>query len=227
MKIPFFIGLIAALVHVLTGPDHLAAVTPLVLEKKSKYWKIGIGWGLGHVIGMLLIGLLFYFFKEQIPVEYISKNSEKFVGIMLFGIGVWAFYRATKYNRRLTYPHIHQDDGIDYMHIHKNEGKHKHSQTGKKHNVILSFLIGIVHGFAGISHFILMLPVLGYRSHIDAVLYMSGFAIGIVTAMVLYVSLLYKFSKNFTEKSQKKLVYFQYTGALFACLIGVYWFFVN
>jgi len=226
MKIPLFIGLIAALVHVLTGPDHLAAVTPLVLEKKSKYWKIGLGWGLGHVIGMLLIGLLFYFFKEQIPVEYISVNSEKFVGFMLVGIGIWAFYRARKNKSKLVYPHVHQTENETFIHIHKNEGKHYHQQK-QEHNIFMSFFIGIIHGFAGISHFILMLPVLGYTSKIDSVLYMIGFAVGIVTAMVLYVSLLYKFSKNFTEKSQIKLVYFQYTGALFACLIGVYWILVN
>jgi len=226
MKIPLFIGLIAALVHVLTGPDHLAAVTPLVLEKKSKYWKIGLGWGLGHVIGMLLIGLLFYFFKKQIPVEYISENSEKFVGFMLIGIGIWAFYRARKNKSKLVYPHVHQTENETFIHIHKNDGKHYHQQK-QEHNVFMSFFIGIIHGFAGISHFILMLPVLGYTSKIDSVLYMMGFAVGIVTAMVLYVSLLFKFSKNFTEKSQKKLVYFQYTGDLFACLIGVYWILVN
>ena len=72
-----------------------------------------------------------------------------------------------------------------------------------------------------------MLPVLSYTSKVDSVLYMTGFAVGIVTAMVLYVSLLYQFSKNFTEKSQKKLVYFQYTDAVFACLIGVFWILVN
>ena len=149
MKIPLFIGLIAALVHVLTGPDHLAAVTPLVLEKKSKYWKIGLGWGLGHVFGMLLIGLLFYYFKDQIPVEYISENSERFVGFMLIGIGIWAFYRAKKSKSKLVYPHVHQTKNETFIHIHKNEGNHSHQQK-QEHNVFMSFVIGIIHGFAGI-----------------------------------------------------------------------------
>jgi len=227
MNIPFFLGLFAALFHVLTGPDHLAAVTPLVLEKKSKYWKIGIGWGLGHVLGMLLIGGLFYFFKEQIPVTYISENSEKFVGFMLIGIGIWAFYRARSKQKKMRYPHTHQQDNKIISHIHPVKKTHQHTKNIKEHNAWLSFSIGIIHGFAGISHFILMLPVLGYQSDFKAIQYMIGFATGIVAAMVLYATFIHKLSVKSIKKSQNKLVFLQYAGAVFACMIGVYWIFVN
>ncbi len=227
MKIPFLLGFFAALFHVLSGPDHLAAVTPLVLEKKSKYWKIGIGWGLGHVLGMLLIGLLFYFFKNRIPVEYISKNSEKFVGFMLIGIGLWAVYRTKQSQKKLAYPHFHKDEISTFSHIHSHKGAHQHQETIKKHNAWLSFGIGIVHGFAGVSHFILMLPVLGYQSNFEAIQYMSGFAVGIVIAMVTYVSIINKVADKTILKSQRKLTYLQYGGAIFAFIIGIYWIFDN
>ncbi len=216
-------GIFAAMLHVLSGPDHLAAVTPLALERKNKYWKIGMAWGLGHVLGMMLIGLLFYFLKDLIPVDKISHYSEKFVGFMLIAIGIWAIYRV-KHPKKLTYPHTHQDK----IHIHKVEEKnHTHNELTDSKNVFLSFGIGIIHGFAGVSHFILMLPVLGYESKWQSIGYMIGFAVGIVAAMVLYVSILEKISKKSTGKSEKTLTYLQYTGALAAIIIGVLWIFVN
>ena len=223
MQLPLIIGFSAALVHVLTGPDHLAAVTPLVLEKKSKSWKIGLGWELGHVLGMLLIGLLFYFFKDSIPIENISKNSEKFVGIMLMGIGLWALYRIRQSKKKLTYPHTHTDGNHTYNHIHRTSGKHRHSDI-KTHNTVLSFFIGIIHGFAGISHFILMLPVLGYKSASDSIQYMIGFALGIVSAMIIYTLIIARVSNT---KHSEKINWLQYVGAVFAFAIGIYWILIN
>ena len=220
MKIPIILGFLAALFHVLSGPDHLAAVTPLALERKNKYWKIGMAWGLGHVLGMLLIGLLFYFLKDLIPVEKISGYSEKFVGFMLIAIGIWAIYRIRK-PKKLTYPHIHDDS----IHIHPAENEaHSHSEI-KPSNVLLSFGIGIIHGFAGVSHFLLMLPVLGYQSKWQSVQYMLGFAIGIVAAMVIYVSILERISKQSISKSKNILEKLQYTGAFAAIIIGIFWIF--
>ncbi len=220
MNIPIIIGFSAALFHVLSGPDHLAAVTPLALERKNKYWKIGMAWGLGHVLGMLLIGLLFYFLKDLIPVEKISGYSEKFVGFMLIAIGIWAIYRIRK-PKKLTYPHIHDDS----IHIHPAENEaHSHSEI-KTSNVLLSFGIGIIHGFAGVSHFLLMLPVLGYQSQWQSVQYMIGFAIGIVIAMVIYVSILERISKPSVSKSKNILEKLQYTGAFAAIIIGIFWIF--
>ena len=64
---PLFAGIIAAMLHVISGPDHLAAVTPFAIESKKKAWKVGLFWGVGHLVGMLFIGVLFLLFKELIP----------------------------------------------------------------------------------------------------------------------------------------------------------------
>src|SRR5512139_3398623 len=90
-------GILASSVHVITGPDHLAAVTPLAIENRQKAWHIGLFWGIGHVLGMLLIGLLFIIFKELINVEKISGYSEYLVGIVLVGIGLWAIVKTLRH----------------------------------------------------------------------------------------------------------------------------------
>ena len=39
---PLTAGLIASILHVIAGPDHLAAVAPFAIESKRKAWKIGL-----------------------------------------------------------------------------------------------------------------------------------------------------------------------------------------
>ena len=68
---PLITGSLAAMLHVITGPDHLAAVTPFAIESKKKAWKVGVFWGIGHLFGMSLIGVLFILFEEFIPIEKI------------------------------------------------------------------------------------------------------------------------------------------------------------
>ena len=38
-------GLAAGGTHVVTGPDHMAAVAPLAIDSKRKSWKAGLMWG--------------------------------------------------------------------------------------------------------------------------------------------------------------------------------------
>ena len=42
LSFPLFAGIIAAVLHVISGPDHLAAVTPFAIESKKKAWKVGL-----------------------------------------------------------------------------------------------------------------------------------------------------------------------------------------
>ena len=50
-------GLTAGLIHVLSGPDHLAAVAPLANDR-SRAWRTGFLWGLGHSGGVFAVALL-------------------------------------------------------------------------------------------------------------------------------------------------------------------------
>jgi len=230
---PIIAGIFASLLHVISGPDHLAAVTPLVFEKERSAWKIGLFWGLGHLSGMLLIGLLFILLKDSIPIESISEHSEQLVGFVLIGIGFWTFYRIYKRKNKHRHPHIHLAEN-KYVHIHKHGHNHdnNHSHTHEKvvsQNVYTSFSIGFLHGLAGVAHFLLLLPVLGFSSNLQGVQYVIGFGIGTIFAMVLYTLVLGKISQSFKSYNNKKVIIgIQTIGGLFAIIIGVYWiFFLN
>ena len=230
---PIFAGILASMLHVISGPDHLAAVTPLILETKKRAWKVGLFWGFGHLAGMLLIGVLFLIFKKYIPFERISRHSEQFVGIVLIGVGLWAFYRIFNKKKTHVHPHVHAGEE-SYIHIHEHthenvatHNTHTHKEPVKQ-SFLSSFGIGLLHGFAGVAHFILLLPVLGFATKFESFQYILGFGIGTVLAMTVYALVLARiatYSKK--EPSQNFFNGIRFAGGLFAVVIGVYWIYTG
>lgn len=225
---PFIAGLIASMLHVIMGPDHLAAVTPFVVESKKKAWKIGLFWSFGHLTGMLAIGILFVLFKELIPVEAISKYSEQLVGVVLIGIGAWAFYKIFKKSRTHKHLHVHSETAPRiHKHEHTHETHHAHDHAHKhasKQNHFASFSIGFLHGLAGIAHFLLFLPILGFEHNLDAFTYIIGFGAGIILAMTLYAFVVGALS-GLAKNGHNELFFngIRMAGGLFAVVIGIYW----
>ena len=130
----FLTGFIASIAHVATGPDHLAAVTPLAIDSRKKSWIVGFLWGLGHTTGMLLIGLLFILFKEFLPIEAIARHSDTLIGFLLIGIGTWSLVRMYRQHKHGFLPHTHfHTEPFLYAHIHKhthlNQQDSEHDHT--------------------------------------------------------------------------------------------------
>jgi ABC-type nickel/cobalt efflux system permease component RcnA len=222
-----FSAILASVLHVISGPDHLAAVTPLAISSQRKGWKIGLVWGFGHLIGMLLIGLLFLLFKEVIPIEIISSYSEQLVALVLIAVGLWAFYRIFNEKKNHTHPHTHSD-GHTHIHTYSiKSDEHTHKKEMKQ-NIASSFSIGFIHGLAGVAHFILLLPVLAFDTRVEGIQYIIGFAIGTVLAMTVYALILgniASYSKNTNHPLFFKGI--RFAGGLFAVIIGIYWLYLT
>ena len=200
-------GIITSFAHVVSGPDHLAAVTSLSVATKKKAWKIGFSWGLGHLGGILIVGVLFLKFKEAIPVELISTYSEQLVAWILIAIGLKGFYSL---KRKKEAP--------------KNS---QHSSLNETRQRLLSSLgIGLVHGLAGVSHFLMMLPILTFDSPWSSSMYLTGFALGTVSAMTLYAALI-GLTSLFSQSNQQWTLSIRSIAAGFALVIGVYWLFLS
>ena len=228
MTFPFFAGLIASMLHVIMGPDHIAAILPLVIETKRKAWKIGLFWGIGHIFAMLFIGLLFILFKELIPVEQISEFSEQLVGLVLVMIGVWAFVKIFKSEPHHKHLHVHSENQPllhKHAHEHAHNPTHEHVHSvDQKQGYLASFWIGVLHGLAGIAHFILFIPVLGFENNFTAGIYIAGFILGILIAMIVFSLIVGKiagFAKN--EHNQNLYKGIRLAGGIFAIVIGIYW----
>jgi len=231
LTFPLFAGVIAAMLHVISGPDHLAAVTPFAIESKKKAWKVGLFWGVGHLLGMLSIGVLFLLFKELIPIEKISEYSEQFVGVILVVLGLWIFLKIFKEEKQHRHMHVHSNGNPaihKHSHIHNSEKTHNHKHPNLKQGVFASLSIGFFHGLAGVAHFLLFLPVIGFSSYVDSVKYIIGFAIGTLMAMVAFAMVIGKVA-SFSKQDHNETFFkgIRLAGGLFAFVIGVYWLVAN
>jgi threonine/homoserine/homoserine lactone efflux protein len=186
MLIPI-LGLGAGLLHVWSGPDHLAAVAPLVTRSHQEGWRIGLRWGLGHSAGVALVGLAALGLREALPIEAISGWSDRLVGAMLIGIGVWGFRQAARLHIH-THHHTHDGETHAHLHVHSHaQGDHDPAGQGHPHAALG---IGTLHGFAGSSHFLGVLPALALPTVSAAVTYLLAFAAGTVLGMMMFATLI-------------------------------------
>jgi len=231
-EFPIIFGFIAAIAHVLSGPDHLAAVAPLALNTKFRPWMIGMSWGIGHLLGMLGIGVLFFFFRELIPVEFISANSEKIVGILLILIGLWSLSRLLKHNWKQKHSHVHthvDDTGNAVIHHHGHDHnkirKHEHRHENLSYQTYWAAMsIGIIHGLAGFSHILNLLPTLAFPNRFDSAMYLTGFGGGTIFAMVMF-SFILGLVAHLTSQKKKEIIYksINALAGFAAIFVGLFW----
>ena len=214
-------GLIASSAHVISGPDHLAAVLPLAISSKKKSWMVGLSWGIGHTLGALLIGLLFLLFRRFIKIENISTYSEQIVGIVLITIGAWAIYRTFREREHVAHDHTHDQKNSDES-IYSHSHAHTHRQT--RQNVFTSLGIGVIHGLAGVSHLFGVIPTLALPTRFQAVMYLTGFALGTIVVMVLF-SVLMGILAHKASESRRREVFkiLRIGGGVLAIVVGIYW----
>ena len=181
-------GALAGLVHVLSGPDHLAAIAPLASDRRRAPWAAGALWGLGHSSGVLAVGLLALWLREWLPLEALSSWSERAVGVVLIGIGLWGLHRALRRHVH-THPHTHGDVAHKHAHLHAAAtGASQVHRAAPHTHTHASFFVGVIHGLAGSSHLIGVLPALALPGLLASAGYLTGYGAGTVAGMTLFAS---------------------------------------
>ncbi len=174
-------GALAGLFHVLSGPDHLAAVAPLAVADRARGWVAGWTWGVGHASGVVVVAVLAVLLRDLLPpIEAVSAWSERLVGAALIGIGVWALRRGARIQ---SVAHAHGTVAHDHLHV--LAGPRWIRRLGHAH---ASFCMGVLHGVAGSSHFFGVLPALALPTRGAALLYIGAFGIGTVAAMTAFAA---------------------------------------
>ena len=174
-------GALAGLFHVLSGPDHLAAVAPLAVEDGRRGWFAGWTWGFGHASGVVVVALLAILLRDLLPpIAILSAWGERVVGVALIGIGLWSLRRGLRISRG-----AHTHGAVAHDHIHVHAGPAWARRLGHAH---ASFCMGILHGIAGSSHFLGVLPALALPTGGDAVVYIAAFGVGTVAAMTAFAA---------------------------------------
>ena len=206
-------GVVAGFVHVVSGADHLISMAPAAINNPKNALKNSFSWGLGHSSGILFLSFLAIFIKDITPLNKFSNIAEFLVGISLIIVGVFAI---NNFFQLSIHSHSHKhENGIDHRHFHfhvkeqKNNKKHSHALTG----------LGLLHGVAGGSHFLAVLPALALPLT-SACIYLISYLIGSLISMNLFTCLISFTTFHASQKFIKRLIAFA-GGVSFS--MGLFW----
>lgn len=210
-------GFVAGALHVVSGPDHLAAMAPIAAHDPKRATVLGLKWGLGHGLGALLLGLLGVLARGAIDVEAVAGWSEFLVGFMLVGIGLWAFHRA---RGLVVHAHAHEHDGDAHQHLHVHgRGVHEeHSGEPHEHSHAALF-VGMLHGSAGSGHAFAVLPSLALPTG-AALVYLAAYFVAAVVAMGAFGAVLGLLARG---RKPERLRQLMYASSLAAVGVGIFW----
>lgn len=182
------LGFVLGLKHAFDS-DHVIAVSTIVTREHSPWRSLWIGlfWGIGHTLTLLLVGCMVLGMKQQIPAP-LEMSLECLVGVMLVALGLSTL---VDWWRKRVHVHQHQHDGSTHAHFHAHadDASHRHShrlRVGAK-----PLVIGMIHGLAG-SAALMLIVLAAIPSPSLGLAYIGIFGAGSVLGMGL-VSLLMGF----------------------------------
>jgi ABC-type nickel/cobalt efflux system permease component RcnA len=186
-----------------TDPDHVIAVSTIVSREKSiaRAATIGVLWGCGHTLTILLVGSGIVLFGLAIPAR-VGLTMEFSVGLMLILLGAlnlsgalgWLSPRFSRAVHRHGHPgsHFHSDardsfeDSVVSAEPLRNQSPPE--RLGVFHT-LRPVAVGIVHGLAG-SAAVALLVLTTIREPKFQLLYLLIFGVGTILGMMLITAAL-------------------------------------
>jgi cytochrome c biogenesis protein CcdA len=200
LAVGFFLGMRHA-----TDADHVIAISTIVSRQRSMRSAalIGILWGVGHTLTVMLVGGAIILFTITIPPR-IGLAMEFAVGVMLVLLG---FLNLTGLNRWIRdnvapgspmHGHTHAHGDYAHSHVHGHgQSLHGHSeeQTPQAwldrklgslglYQMLRPLVVGIVHGLAG-SAAVALLVLTAIDDAWWGVVYLFLFGVGTVAGMMM------------------------------------------
>lgn len=175
--------------------DHMIAVTTFVAGRPAlgPAARFGLRWGLGHSVAVLLFGGGLLLTGVRWPTRY-DAVGEGLVGLMLIGLGVWALRSSRKLH--LHPPAEHGDHA--HLHVHGSAAPdpaagghahaHPHPHPQHHHHGHGVTLVGLMHGLAGSSAVVALVPVTLIQRWQVGLGYLAAFGVGVTAGMMLYAS---------------------------------------
>ncbi len=179
-------GLLLGMEHALDA-DHVVAVSTIVSESRSllRSLLIGVVWGIGHTLTLLVVGLVVLLFGIALP-PWVASSAEFLVGLILILLGMQILWR---YNAKRIHAHYHDHGDGMHIHFHAHEATDAHTHEHQGPHVRKPLLVGMVHGFAG-SAALLVLVLSTIRSPLTGVFYILTFGLGSIVGMLTVSALI-------------------------------------
>ena len=146
--------------------DHMLAVSAFVSRRPAvgAAARFGARWGLGHSVAVLAAGGVLLALGVRWPERW-DAAGEAVVGAMLVGLGAWAIVSARRMRRHT--------EGHERAHAHDHD---HHGIT----------VVGFLHGLAGTSAAVALVPVTMLDRTSAGIGYLAAFGIGVTAAMTLF-----------------------------------------
>jgi ABC-type nickel/cobalt efflux system permease component RcnA len=190
------VALLLGLRHA-TDPDHLTAVSTLVLSDRAggtrRALTLGLSWGAGHAITLFVLGLPVVLFRDALPAAA-QTAAEVAIGLVIVALAVRLLVR---WRRGHLHVHEHEHDGEWHAHPHVHEhphAGHEHAASagahGHRHDGSLgrsprtALGIGMLHGIGG-SAGVSILLIGAISSDVEAVAALVLFASATALSMAL------------------------------------------
>jgi hypothetical protein len=208
-------GLAQGMRHALE-PDHLAAVSTLVAERKSarSAASYAVAWGVGHAVVLLAFGGALLLIRGHVP-ERVGAGFELAVAVMLVVLGVRALRRAfvKPVGEPVAHQHAHQH--------HAHPGPHDHLHVRGFTLARTPLIVGSIHGLAG-SGVLAALVMPGMRSALAGLVYMLVYGSGATLGMAMLAGLVGLPLARLVQTRRGVPVLLGATGAL-SLVFGVAW----
>ena len=201
LTLGFFLGMRHA-----TDSDHVIAISTIVSRERNLRQAaiMGMLWGIGHSITLLLVGSAIVLFGVVIP-QRLGLSLEFCVALMLIILGAFnlrvairSFHAGSISDEHKHHEHPHRHG--DYIHSHSHghaPGTHGHSEESvpparldrrfggsRAYRRLRPTIIGVVHGLAGSAAIaLLVLPII--CKPLWALMYLSIFGAGTIAGMML------------------------------------------
>ena len=183
-----------AFVHTLLGPDHYL---PFVAMAKARGWtiaktvKITMLFGVGHIMGSILIGLVGVYAGVQLgTLEWLESTRGSFAAWILIAFGlvymVWGMRKAYK-DRPHSHDHLHGR----MWHTHEHDHHDKHAHVHKKADgVVAPWMLFVVFVLGPCEA---LIPVLMYPAAKQsmAIVFLVTSIFSIVTVLTMLMAVVF------------------------------------
>lgn len=205
MIVPLFLDSFLMGIQHSFEPDHVAAVSVLATEDKSKQrlkklmWRSS-QWAIGHSLTLIIFGVLILILKSALSKE-VAGYVEFLIGPVMIWLGVTAIMRNFPRKGKLTRDHMHIPEG---------------------HLLSRSFWIGMLHGLAGTGGACTIAFTLAAKDAYTAVGILILQSVGIIIAMTGYSCLFALSVTKFSGRWKPSVKGINYAVGIFSILIGIF-----
>lgn len=230
LTIAAWTGLLAGLAHVYVGADHLAALMPLAAGRRLKAAWLGLRWGVGHSVGVVIVAILLLAGREAlkgrdiVDLEPVGEWGERLVGVLLIGLGALGI-RAAARHKLHVHSHNHEGAG-EHAHLHVHSGNGHGTEAGTAAHSHLhshaALLAGTLHGTAGMAHLMGVLPALGLPLK-SSFVYLGCFALGSVVAMTGFSAVFGVITARLGDRFPRMIKGSMYAAAAICIVVGAAW----